>query len=225
MGEAIGQVLLYGVAVALGPFPIIGVVLMLGTPRARTNGPALLLGFILGLSLVGTVVLLVSGGAGPGEQGQPATWVSALYLTVGALLLWTAVRQWRGRPRGDEEPAMPGWMARVDTFTPPKAAGLGTALGALNPKNLLLVVAAAATIARTDTSAGAQAAALAVFVAIGALGTATPVVLYFALKERSKPLLDALKRWMERNNAAIVSVICLLVAAKLIGDAVSDLSA
>nr|WP_153426530.1 GAP family protein [Streptomyces alkaliphilus] len=214
----------YGVGVALSPFPIIGVVLMLGTPRARSNGPALLLGWVLGLALVGTIVLLVSGGAGPGEQGEPAGWVSALDLVLGALLLWVAVKHWRERPRGDEEPALPKWMHAVDSFTPLKAGALGIVLSALNPKNLLLVIAAAATIARTDASAGGQAVALAVFVVIGALGTGTPVVLYFALKERSQHILDGLKLWMERHNSAIVSVICLLLAAKLVGGAISDLS-
>ncbi|MEW1872881.1 MULTISPECIES: GAP family protein [Streptomyces] len=224
VGEAIGQILSYGVGVALSPFPIIGVVLMLATPRARSNGPALLLGWVLGLSLVGTIVLLASGGAGPSDQGQPADWVSALDLALGVLLLWVAVKEWRGRPRGDEEVVLPKWMHTVDSFTFVKAGALGTALSALNPKNLLLVIAAAATIARTDTSAGAQAAALAVFVVIGALGTGTPVVLYFALKERSQHILDDLKLWMERNNSAIVAVICLLVAAKLVGNAIGDLS-
>ncbi|WP_436790505.1 GAP family protein, partial [Yinghuangia sp. YIM S10712] len=95
MGEAIGQILSYGVAVALSPFPIIGVVLMLGTPRARSNGPALLLGWVLGLALVGTIVLLVSGGAGPRDQGKPADWVSALDIALGVLLLWVAVTHWR----------------------------------------------------------------------------------------------------------------------------------
>ncbi|WP_436790504.1 GAP family protein, partial [Yinghuangia sp. YIM S10712] len=127
-------------------------------------------------------------------------------------------------PRGDEEVALPKWMHTVDSFTPVKAGALGMALSALNPKNLLLVIAAATAIARTDTSVGAQATALAVFVVIGALGTGTPVVLYFALKERSKHILDELKLWMERNNAAIVAVVCLVFAAKLVGGAVSDLS-
>ncbi|GAA1858438.1 GAP family protein [Actinomadura bangladeshensis] len=224
MGEAIGQILSYGVGVALSPFPIIGVVLMLATPRARSNGPALLLGWVLGLSLVGTIVLLVSGGAGPSDQGQPAGWVSALDLALGVLLLWVAVREWRGRPRGDEEVPLPKWMRTVDSFTPVKAGGLGIALSAVNPKNLLLVIAAAAAIARTDTSAGAQAAALAVFVVIGALGTGVPVVLYFVLKERSRRILDGLKLWMERNNSAIMTVVCLILAAKLVGNAISDLS-
>ncbi|MFE1247116.1 GAP family protein [Streptomyces sp. NPDC058735] len=224
MGEAIGQILSYGVGVALSPFPIIGVVLMLATPRARTNGPALVLGWVLGLSLVGTIVLLVSGGADPSEQGEPADWVSALDLALGVLLLWVAVSEWRHRPRGDEEVKLPKWMRTVDSFTPVKAGALGMALSAVNPKNLLLVIAAAEAIARTGTSAGDQAVALAVFVVIGALGPGTPLVLYFALKERSKHLLDGLKSWMEKNNSAIMAVLCLILAAKLIGDAISDLS-
>ncbi|MCX4623918.1 MULTISPECIES: GAP family protein [Streptomyces] len=224
MGEAIGQILSYGVAVALSAFPIIGVVLMLATPRARTNGPALLLGWSLGLALVGTIVLLVSGGVGPSDQGQPADWVSALDLTLGVLLLWVAVKEWRGRPRDGKEVPLPKWMRTVDSFTPVKALALGTAMSALNPKNLLLSIAAASAIARTDTSAGAQAVALAVYVVLGALGPGTPVVLYFALRERSKHILDDLRLWMEQHNTAIMAVICLLFAAKLVGNAISDLS-
>ena len=59
MHEAIGQVLSFAVGVAISPLPIVAVVLMLATPRARVNGPAFVLGWIVGLSLVGTVVLLV----------------------------------------------------------------------------------------------------------------------------------------------------------------------
>ena len=47
VADAIGQVLSLGVGVSLSPVPIIAVVLMLGTPRARVNGPAFLLGLDL----------------------------------------------------------------------------------------------------------------------------------------------------------------------------------
>jgi hypothetical protein len=43
MADAIGEVLPLAVGVALSPVPIIAVVFMLGTPRARTNGPAFIL--------------------------------------------------------------------------------------------------------------------------------------------------------------------------------------
>jgi hypothetical protein len=38
MGQAIGQVLPFGVGVALSPVPIITMVLMLATPRAASTG-------------------------------------------------------------------------------------------------------------------------------------------------------------------------------------------
>ena len=47
MGEAIGQSLPLAVGVALSPVRIIAVVLMLATARARANGPAFVLGWLL----------------------------------------------------------------------------------------------------------------------------------------------------------------------------------
>mgnify|MGYP003287822831 CR=1 FL=1 len=87
MGDAIGQVLALGVGVALSPVPIIAVVLMLGTPRARANGPAFVLGWVAGLAVAGTVILLVSSGAGASEDGDPANWVGVLKIVLGLLLL------------------------------------------------------------------------------------------------------------------------------------------
>jgi threonine/homoserine/homoserine lactone efflux protein len=221
INEAIGQVLSFGVGVALSPLPIVSVVLMLGTPRARSNGPAFVVGWIVGLAAVGSIVLLVSSGANASENGEPANWVNWLKLALGLVLLLIAVKQWRGRPAGGDQAQLPKWMQAIETFTPPKAAGLGVLLSAVNPKNLLLVVSAAAAIAQTGASAGDQAVALAIFVLIGTLGPGAPVVLYFALGQRSKQLLDRLKSWMSAHNAAIVAVLCLVIGAKLIGDAIS----
>jgi threonine/homoserine/homoserine lactone efflux protein len=223
MSEAIGQVLSFAVGVALSPVPIIGVVLMLGTPRGRSNGPAFIVGWVFGLAAVGTVVLLASSGADASEQGEPADWVSVLKLVLGVLLVAVAVKQWRGQPRGGEGAELPKWMRAIDAFTAPKSAGFGLLLSALNPKNLLLTVGAAAAIAQTGTSTGSQAAALAVFVVIGTLGTGAPVALYLVLGDRSKRVLDHLKDWMASHNAAIMAVLCLVIGAKLVGDAISTL--
>jgi threonine/homoserine/homoserine lactone efflux protein len=106
MGQAIGSVLSLALGVALSPVPIVAVVLMLATPRGRINGPAFVLGWILGLAAVGAIVLLVAGGVSASSSGQPKTWVSVLKVLVGLLLLLFAIRQWRGRPRGDEEPTI-----------------------------------------------------------------------------------------------------------------------
>jgi threonine/homoserine/homoserine lactone efflux protein len=224
VGEAIGQVLSLGVGVALSPVPIIAVVLMLGTARARANGPAFVLGWVIGLTIVGTIVLFAASGADASESGEPATWVDVLKLVLGCLLALVAARQWRRRPREGDEAALPKWMQTIDTFAPGKALAMGALLSGVNPKNLLLTVGAASAIAQTGVDAGRQAVALAVFIAIGTLGPGLPVAIYFALGARAKHVLDDLKVWMAAHNAAIMAVLCLVIGAKLIGDAITGLS-
>ena len=224
MADAIGQVLSLGVGVALSPVPIIAVVLMLGTPRARANGPAFVLGWILGLAVVGTIVLVVAGGADASENDEPADWVGWLKIVLGVLLALVAVRQWRGRPRAGEEAAMPKWMRAIDRFTPGRSMAIAVALSAINPKNLLLTVGAAAAIAQAGVSTGDQAIALAVFVLVGTLGPGAPVAIYFVLGDRATRILDELKTWMAAHNSAIMAVLCLVIGAKLIGDGISGLA-
>jgi threonine/homoserine/homoserine lactone efflux protein len=104
MGQAIGNILPLALGVALSPVPIVAVVLMLATPSGRLNGPAFVVGWIIGLVIVGAVALLVAGGVSTSNDGQPKTWVSVLKLVLGLVLVLVAVGQWRGRPRGDAVP-------------------------------------------------------------------------------------------------------------------------
>jgi threonine/homoserine/homoserine lactone efflux protein len=223
MADAIGQVLSLAVGVSLSPVPIIAVVLMLGTPAGRRNGPAFLAGWVIGLAVVGTIVLVVAGGAGANENDEPATWVDVLELVLGALLLLMAARQWRGRPRAGDAAELPKWMRTIDHFTAVRSLAVGGALSGINPKNLLLTVAAAAAVAQAGVSTGDEVAAMAVFVLVGTLGPGIPVAIYFAMGERATKLLDELRVWMGAHNAAIMAVLLLVIGAKLIGDGVSGL--
>ena len=116
-------------------------------------------------------------------------------------------------------------MDAVDQFTVAKAGGAGFALSALNPKNVLLSVAAAAEIAAFGLEPAQQIAVLAVFVLLASAGVVVPLLLSLALGDSSRELLDALKGWMAANNAVIMAVLFLLIGAKLIGDAVSGFTA
>ena len=224
MGEVIGQMLPAAVAIAISPFPIIAVILMLFTPRARTNGPAFLVGWIVGLVAVGVVVLLVAGGAGVATD-EPSNAASAVQLVLGALLLFLAARSWRGRPKEGEEEALPKWMQAVDGFTPVTALGLGAFLAALNPKNLILAVAGATTLAQAGLDAADDVIVWAVFVAI-ATSTILALVLYYLVGgESAEGKLDELKAWLGRNNAIIMAVLLLVLGVKLVGDGISGLAA
>lgn len=151
MGKAIGASLPLAVGIAISPIPIIAMVLMLTSSKARANGPAFIVGWLLGLGIVGAIMLIIAGqgGSGGGGQGTPAAWESWLKIALGVLLLWDAVAEFRARPRGEDEPKMPKWMATVDKTTPVAAVGLGALLSAINPKNLLLAIGGATAIAQT----------------------------------------------------------------------------
>jgi len=114
--------------------------------------------------------------------------------------------------------------ATIDSFTATRSAAFGVALSAINPKNLLLIVGAAAAIAQTGAPTGEQIGALAMFALVASVGVGAPVVLYFAIGERSKRTLDGLKARMSSNNGAIMATICAVIGAKLIGDAISGFS-
>ncbi len=223
MGEAIGQSLSLAVGVALSPIPIIAVILMLVTPRAGANGPAFVLGWLLGLAVIGAIVLALAGPTDAAGDGGSTTWVEVLKLVLGVLLVLVAVRQWRSRPEGKEDVESPKWMAAVETFTPVKALGTGALLAGANPKNVLLAVGAATAIAQTGISGAQQVIAYAVFAIIGTVGVGLPVVLYLVMGTRSRAILDRMKEWMSHNNSAIMAVLCLVIGAKLIGDGIAGL--
>jgi threonine/homoserine/homoserine lactone efflux protein len=221
MGDAIGQTLPTAIGIAISPLPIVAVVLMLVTPRGRVNGPAFVLGWVVGLAVLGAIVLAVAGGADASGDGEPATWTSVVKLVLGLLAVLLGVRQFRGRPRAGGAAETPKWMHALDEFTPGKAFGTAVLMSAVNPKNLLLAVAGAATIAGTGIDADEQAIAYAVFVVIATLGVATPVAIAVAMGDGSRRVLDGLKSWLSDENAVIMAVLLVVIGAKLVGDAIS----
>jgi threonine/homoserine/homoserine lactone efflux protein len=224
VGDAIGQMLPIAVGIAVSPLPIVAVVLMLATPRGRVDGPAFVIAWIVGLAAIGVVVIAAVGDSAEADAGGTPGWVDGLKLGLGILLLLLGLKQWRSRPRGGAPAELPKWMAALDSFGPVKALGAGVVLSLLNPKNLLLAIGGATVIAQAGLSAGEEAGALAIFVAIATIGVAIPVVLYFAMGDRSRELLDAMKDWLARNNAVIMAVLLLVIGVKLIGDAISGFS-
>ncbi|MGZ8762439.1 MAG: GAP family protein [Acidimicrobiia bacterium] len=221
--DAIGGLLPSAIGVALSPVPIIAVILMLGTPKARTNGPAFAVGWVLGMVAVSVIVLLVAGGADePGSStSDGVNWVTLL---LGVAFFVMAGRQWRSRPKKGEAPAMPKWMNAIDKVDPPRAFVLGAALSAANPKNLALTLAATASIAQAGLSTADTAVAVAVFVALASL-TVVGSVLFFVLggDAATKPLAS-MEEFMSAHSNVIMMVVLLVLGAKLVGNGLAGVS-
>jgi len=216
MGDAIGATLGYAVGIAISPIPIAAVILMLFSDRARSNSLAFLTAWIVGIAAVTAVVVTLPGLET--DDAAPSATTGWVKLTLGVLLVALAVRQWGQRPGPGDEPAVPGWMARVDQLRPGAAFGLGFLLSALNPKNLLLAVAAGASLNALPLSTGQTVAAVAVFTGLAALTVAVPVVAYLIAGPRMDPTLDRTKAWLIENNSAVMAVLLLVFGVNLLGD-------
>ncbi len=221
MGDVVGGFLPYAVGVAISPVPIAGVLLMLVSKKARTNGPMFLLGWLAGLAIVGVVVLLIPGLEAGG--GEPSTATGMVKGVLGILLLFVGVRAWRSRPAAGEEAKTPGWMAKIDGMNGLAALGMGFLLSALNPKNLLLAVGGAATITSSDLTTSQEYVALAVFVAMASITILVPVVAYLITGERGEAVMLSTKDWLIQNNQTVISVLLLVISVTMIGDAIEIL--
>lgn len=119
---------------------------------------------------------------------------------------------------------MPGWMTAIDDFSSAKSFGMGILLTVLNPKNLGLTVAAAATIGSAGLSGGEEAVTLLLFVAIASLTIAAPIALYLLVRERAETMLDAMKEWLVANNNTVMTVLFVVLGAKVLGDGIAILA-
>ena len=221
MSEAVGEVLAFGIGVALSPAAVIAAVLLVIGPDGRASAGLFVVTWALSLAVVGATSLLLADGAGASDAGGPADWVVVVQVVLALLLVVLAVSQWRGRLRDGVASEMPLWMRKVDGLTARQAVAMAIFLASGKPKNLLLTIGAAVAIAELGASAGAQAGALAVFVLLGTLAPAAPLAMSLLLRDRSAAVLGGLREWMVRENATIVAVLCLVFAAKLLGDALS----
>ncbi|MCU0258271.1 MAG: GAP family protein, partial [Solirubrobacteraceae bacterium] len=184
---------------------------------------AFLAAWVLSLAVVATIVLLIADGVDAADGGAAADWTSVVRLALAALLVGVAVREWRRRPADGEDAELPGWMRRLDAIRPGRAAALAAGLAAVKPKNPLLTAAAAVAVAQAGVPPAEQAVAVAAFVVLGTIGPALPAAIDLLMRERGPALLDGLRAWMVRENGTIIAVLCLALAAKLAGDALSAL--
>lgn len=225
MGRAIGGFLPLALGIALSPLPVIVVILMLFSPRAKINGPAFLLGWLVGVATAAGVALALSDAASVGSEDSAGTAASWAKLALGLLLAYGAARQWRTRPAQGERPEMPAWMAGIGAFTAPKAAALAVSLAGLKPKNLILAAAAGTTIAQAGLAAGAQIGALAIFVALASLTIAIPVLYHAFGGDSAERTLDGWRAWLQQNNSAVMTLVFAILGIVLIGQAIQSLSA
>ncbi|MFB7373319.1 GAP family protein [Streptomyces sp. NPDC056222] len=214
--QAIGAVLPAALAVALSPFPLIGVVLILTGRHGRRNGALFALGWVAGLAVVATVVVTLFGAADDPDStsSSVADWGR---VAAGAALIVLGVRKWWLRPRSGDVVEEPRWMARLDDVSAWRSLILGALLSGANPKNVVLTASAATAVAEAGLHDADLVGAVALFVLLGSCTVLGAVAVEFAGGRRSEALLDGVRRFMVANSTVIMVIVLLLLGANVLG--------
>lgn len=212
---ALSDLLPAAVGIALSPLPVVAVILMLFSARAKANGISFVAGWAAGLLVVGGAFLLLGGGSA-GTASDPSQSSLVIQVLLGVLLLAAALKQWRSFHAPTAGPDMPAWMRTIDDFSAGKAFGVAALLSGANPKNLALNAAGVLVITQAGMSSTQEWTALVVFVVLSSLTVALPVLYYFVGGDKAKARLDSWKIWLTANNAAVMAVVLLIFGVKLL---------
>jgi hypothetical protein len=222
MGAVIGDILPLALGITISPIPIIAAILMLLSAKAKGTSVGFLVGWIAGIVVALVVFILLASVIPQQDPDQPQPIAGVIKILLGALMLLLALRQWHGRPQGDEEPTMPTWMSAIDQMTAGKGLGLGFLLSAVNPKNLLMAASAGVIIGSAGLAVGSIVVVVVIFTVIAAASVAVPVIGYLvAAKAMARPL-ESLRGWLVHNNATVMAVLLLVIGVAVIGKGIAS---
>ena len=217
----IGEILPLALVVTVSPLNIIPAILLLFTGNPLVKALSFLAGFAGGVAVVLGLFIALGGAINLSTDSGHSTWAGALKLGLGAYLLLAAVKKLRGRPRAGEEGSLPKWMDGIAGYSSSKALGAGAALGALNPKNLVVGLASAAAISEGGLSFTQQVVAVAVYLVVAVLGVTAPIVVMVSLGARAHGVLEGWNKWLRQNNAIVMSVLFVVFGVVLIGQGIA----
>ena len=215
----LGALIPLGLVIALSPITVIPAVLVLQAPRPRPSGLAFLAGWVLGLAALTALSVAASGMLG-GLHKSPPTWASWLRVILGAALILFGVYRWLTRHRHTESPA---WMRSFASITPARAGVTGAVLVVIRPDVLLICVPAGLAIGGSGLDVADDWIAAAFFVAIAASTVAIPILAYAAAGHRLDNAMARLKDWMDKNNAALMAAILVVIGLMVLYNGVHAL--
>lgn len=224
MNHLLGETLTYAATISISPVPVIAVILMLRSQRPKTMGLGFLAGWITGIALAVTgmtwIASAIPASDDSADGSQPVAGIARLVL--GAALLFLAVKKFRSRPKNGEVQSLPEWLNRVNTMIPSKAPGFGFLLAALNPKNLMMAMAAGVVFGGAHAGTGTVVGAVALFTLLAGLSVLVPLILYFLAPVKMVGVLDNVMEWLITNSNTIVMVVLAVLGTQIIGQGIDS---
>ena len=165
-------------------------------------------------ALIAIITPLFDAGDDPSDRR------GSIRLAVGALLVVAAIGRWRTRPRPEDDPPTPPFLGAIDGAGTAGVLGIGFALAAFNPKDMLLAAAGGAEIGSAELSGGSTLVALLLFTSVAASTAVVPVGAHLIVGDRLDDRLQRSREWLVRHNPTVMAVVLLALGALFIAEGI-----
>ena len=211
MPDLLFPIISLALAAALQPLQVIAMLVLLQTAGGKINGLAYLGGMVafrLALALI--FWWLVSGveAAIEGEGGNFNALTGTVMVLLGLLLLIFALRQLFSAQSEDQAAA--SWMGKLETITPRRAALVGVAFLALDPKDWLIDLSAIDLIAAADLNGMQSGFAYLVYILLALALLLIPLVFTAIFPAKAQISLGRLNAWLNTHERSIEIIIAII---------------
>ncbi|WP_291052693.1 GAP family protein [Herbiconiux sp.] len=217
--HVLGEVLPLAFAVIISPLPLVAVITLLLGPKGQGNAAVFTAAFAV--AFFALILGLASGSKGTTQNDS--FFAQVLHIVLGfafaALFFYLAYRSWKKRPKKDQKPVEPKWLAAMDSFGIARSAGLGVLLGVANVKNIPIAVAAGAQIGSADLAWSLVFVCSAVFAILSSLGLIVITLVGGTGGAKVSGALASAKSSLIRHNNLIMAVLFVILGALQLGKA------
>lgn len=231
MGTAFLLDLAYAAGIAISPTPVVVVILMLFSPSGRRNAIAYLIGWIIGLVLLGVILLALFNTGSEFLESSSFFSRPLIQILLGIGILVMGWRRWNKSPKATPEEAMPKWFASVDDmltkssdkFTPRRALVLALVMSALSPKNIALMLALFLSISQAGLDARDAFILIFVFILLSSVTIGIPILYAIVKGEDAHAALNEWKTWVILNRGRAIALLLFLLGGIVILNGVISL--
>jgi len=207
MMDAFRSSLHLALAISASPGAIIASIILLMTKRAIKNSYSFLLGWFLGLMLIGIIFLHRPGLYN--SSGEPSVVLGWMRITLGSTIFITGLYMLKKIIKKEDRGAAPKWANKVDSFGFLQALVVGFFFAVPNVKNASMVTTGAASIGSYGLSGVQELSTLILFCVVATIGVTVPPAIFLIFKEKSEVIFGKMKVWLIRYRDLILMVICI----------------
>ena len=221
MAEAASAILPMALAAALGPLPVVMVILFLGSAAPLRNASLAVLGWFI--PFVGGGGAYAAARAGRIGAGGDSNRAAVLRVVLGVVLLGLAVRQWLHRPPPGETAPPPDWLAEIDEFGAGRSFRAGLLLAGLDPTNLVFSIGAGTAVAQTGIAPSGGWLTVLVYALLSSSTLAVPVIYYAVAGDDAEARLGEAEHWLEANADAVTLILLLVLGVVFLSNGLTGL--